>query len=72
MGKTPVTIYLPHNMWQPATGLGHLMPKLLEWVGNGLIYSSKSETLVRKSVSHPPIRSVRFVQVEQPLESANR
>ena len=48
------------------------MPKLLEWVGNGLIFTSKSKALVKKSVSHPPIRSVRFVQVEQPLESANR
>ena len=48
------------------------MPKLLEWRGNGLTFNSKSEALVRKSVSHPPIRSVRFVQVEQPLASANR
>ncbi len=30
------------------------MPKLLEWVGNGLIFTSKSETFVEKSVSHPP------------------
>ena len=40
------------------------MPKLLEWKGNGLANSSKSKALVKKSVSHPPIRSVRFVQVE--------
>ena len=51
------------------------MPKLLEWEGNGLANHSKSETLEKKSVSHPPIRSVRFVQVEclhGPLVSANR
>ena len=48
------------------------MPKLLEWKGNGLANHSKSEALVIKSVSHPPIRSVRFVQVEHPLASANR
>ncbi|NBK80623.1 hypothetical protein D5272_19345, partial [bacterium D16-76] len=68
---TCYNIFAPY-MWQPATGLGHLMPKLLEWKGNGLANSSKSKALVKKSVSHPPIRSVRFVQVEQPLESANR
>ena len=32
--------------------------------GNGLTQSSKGFVPVVKSVSHPPVRSVRFVQVE--------
>ena len=40
------------------------MPKLLYWEDNGLTYASKSFALVGKSVSHPPIDSVRLMQVE--------
>ena len=40
------------------------MLKLLEWEGNGLTLFSKGFVPVIKSVSHLPIRSVRFVQVE--------
>ena len=50
--------------WQPATSRDISLPKLLEWEGNGLTLSSKGFVPVEKSVSHPPVRSVRFVQVE--------
>ena len=50
--------------WQPATSRGISLLKLLEWEGNGLTLFSKGFVPVIKSVSHLPIRSVRFVQVE--------
>ena len=50
--------------WQPATSRDISLPKLLEWEGNGLTLSSKGFVPVEKSVSHAPVRSVRFVQVE--------
>ena len=40
------------------------VPKLLEWERNGLTFTSKGFAPAVKSVSHPPIRSVRFVQAE--------
>ena len=40
------------------------MPKLLESRGNGLTSITKGYTSAGKSVSHPLIHSVRFVQVE--------
>ena len=49
---------------QPVTSRDISLPKLLEWEGNGLTHPSKGYVPVFKSVSHPPIRSVRFVQVE--------
>ena len=47
-----------------ATSRDISLPKLLEWEGNGLTQSSRGFVPVEKSVSHPPVRSVRFVQVE--------
>mgnify|MGYP007099025027 CR=1 FL=1 len=64
MVRPPVTIIFASEKWQPATSRDISLPKLLEWEGNGLTLFSKGFVSADKSVSHPPIRSVRFVQVE--------
>ena len=65
----PISLFSCYNIfaseeWQPATSRGISLLKLLEWEGNGLTLFSKGFVPVIKSVSHLPIRSVRFVQVE--------
>ena len=59
-----VTIYSPHVHGSQPKAWDISLPKLLECRGNGLTFPLMGFASVVKSVSHPLIRSVRFVQVE--------